>query len=338
MSNESNIDHLLDSTPDEPSTIDDITLQGFSQDSLSIVYSDQDNNTSSYKTVRRENHVDCVIPGSKSKEIGDCIFSYYKSFDLEKLDVVLGTNSVLPIEVKCTLNGLNVLEYSTWISDPLDSVMSKVNFTRILLSTTQDVFQYQIKKAFVTTPISYLLQVQAPYGTLDKLYIHIDWSTTTSKQFQLNWLNNHKVLSQYVEQLLVSILVRKTFNIFPLIFNDTFVKKVIPIASYLPRIAQSLQKIIKTSKDTSHDDFNDKLLENIEMIKNNTQIMKPVFTSKDDLVTNLTLGMYYTVSKRTHMPTNISLLSNKNQSSPNALNAVTKIWSIMVSALSDNES
>ncbi|KAI8085584.1 hypothetical protein BDF21DRAFT_415534, partial [Thamnidium elegans] len=269
MSNESNIDHLLDSTPDEPSTIDDITLQGFSQNSLSIVYSDQDNNTSSYKTVRRENHVDCVIPGSKSKEIGDCIFSCkvscvqymsyrilstidYKSFDLEKLDVVLGTNSVLPIEVKCTLNGLNVLEYSTWISDPLDSVMSKVNFTRILLSTTQDVFQYQIKKAFVTTPISYLLQVQAPYGTLDKLYIHIDWSTTTSKQFQLNWLNNHKVLSQYVEQLLVSILVRKTFNIFPLIFNDTFVKKVIPIASYLPRIAQSLQKIIKTSKDTSH--------------------------------------------------------------------------------------
>lgn len=139
MSSESSIDHLLGSTPEEPFTLDDTALQDFSQDSLSIVYSDRDHNTSSYKTVRRENHVDCSVPGSKSKGFGDCMFSckascvqfisygiastiHYKSFDLEKLDVVLGTRSVLSIEVECTLNGLNVLEYSTWISNPLDSV------------------------------------------------------------------------------------------------------------------------------------------------------------------------------------------------------------------------
>ncbi|GAA5814601.1 hypothetical protein MFLAVUS_008100 [Mucor flavus] len=349
---ESSIDHLLGSTPEEPLTIDDTALQDFSQDSLYIAYSDQDHNTSSYKTVRRENHVDFNVPGSKSKGFGDCMFSCkascvqfisygivstidYKSFDLEKLDVVLGSHSVLPIEIECTLNGLNVLEYPTWISDPLDLVMSKVNFTRIPSSMTQNVFKYQIKKAFVTTPISYLLQVQAPYGTLDKLYIHIDWSTTASKQFQLNWSINRKELSRYVEQLFESILMRKTFHVFPLIFSDAFVKRVVPIASYLPRIAHSLQKIIKTSKDTSHNDFNDKLFESLDMIKNNTHIMKPVFTPKDDLVTNLTLGMYHTVSKTTNTPNRISLLSNRNKSSPNALNAVTKIWSIMVP---DNES
>lgn len=102
--------------------------------------------------------------------------------------------------------------------------MSKANFTRIPSSITQNVFKYQIKKAFVTTPISYLLQVQAPYGTLDKLYIHIDWSTTTSKHFQLNWSIRQKELSQYVEHLFESILMRKTFHVFPLIFSDAFVK------------------------------------------------------------------------------------------------------------------
>lgn len=139
MSSESSIDHLLGSTPEEPLTIDDTALQDFSQDSLYIAYSDQDHNTSSYKTVRRENHVDFNVPGSKSKGFGDCMFSCkascvqfisygivstidYKSFDLEKLDVVLGSHSVLPIEIECTLNGLNVLEYPTWISDPLDLV------------------------------------------------------------------------------------------------------------------------------------------------------------------------------------------------------------------------
>jgi hypothetical protein len=61
MSTESSIDHLLGSTQEELPTITD---RDFSQDSLSIVYSDQDN-SSSYKTVRRENHVACGIPESK---------------------------------------------------------------------------------------------------------------------------------------------------------------------------------------------------------------------------------------------------------------------------------
>lgn len=102
-----------------------------------------DKEIKSYKTVRREIQTSCVIPESKTKENDglSCTFSCkstcdqfisyqvlsttkYKSFDLEKLDVVLNSNSILPIQVECTLNGLNVLQYPTWISDTLNLVRS----------------------------------------------------------------------------------------------------------------------------------------------------------------------------------------------------------------------
>ncbi|KAI9342151.1 hypothetical protein BD770DRAFT_398779 [Pilaira anomala] len=313
-----------------------------------------------YKTVRREIQTSCVIPESKSKENDglsytfsckstcDQFISYqvlsttkYKSFDLEKLDVVLNSNSILPIQVECTLNGLHVLQYPTWISDTLHLVMSNVKFKNISSSSKEEgLFHYQVQKAFVTTPLSYLLQLQAPHGVLDKLYIHLDWTTTNSKSFQTAWNleSDREFMSRYVEEILVTLLGKRTFISYPLVFSDIFVKRSVPIISYLPRIAQSIQKMIKASKDTCPEsEFNERLSKQVKTIEKNTQIMRPMYTTEDDTVTNLTLGMYYTATRKSNIPTSNSLF-NKELSSPNSLNAVTKIWSIMVSAQADTDS
>lgn len=46
----------------------------------------------------------------------------YNPFDLEKLDVVLNENSILSIQISCTLNGLDVLEYPSWMTEALNEV------------------------------------------------------------------------------------------------------------------------------------------------------------------------------------------------------------------------
>lgn len=48
--------------------------------------------------------------------------AHYSPFELEKLDIVLNENSVLDIQVNCTLNGLDVLEYTSWITEALNEV------------------------------------------------------------------------------------------------------------------------------------------------------------------------------------------------------------------------
>lgn len=46
----------------------------------------------------------------------------YNPIELEKLDVVLNENSILNIQISCTLNGLDVLEYPPWMTDALNEV------------------------------------------------------------------------------------------------------------------------------------------------------------------------------------------------------------------------
>lgn len=112
--------------------------------------------------------------------------------------------------------------------------MSNVKFKNISSSKEQEEgssFHYQVQKAFVTTPLSYLLQLQAPHGVLDKLYIHLDWTTTHSKSFQTAWNleSNQEFMSRYVEEILVTLLGKRTFISYPLIFSDIFVK----VSTYL---------------------------------------------------------------------------------------------------------
>lgn len=48
--------------------------------------------------------------------------THYSPFELEKLDIVLNENSVLDIQINCTLNGLDVLEYTSWLTEALSEV------------------------------------------------------------------------------------------------------------------------------------------------------------------------------------------------------------------------
>jgi hypothetical protein len=47
----------------------------------------------------------------------------YKPFDLDKLDIVLNAESILVIQIDCTLNELDTLGNGSWIADPLNKVL-----------------------------------------------------------------------------------------------------------------------------------------------------------------------------------------------------------------------
>lgn len=50
----------------------------------------------------------------------------YKPFDLAKLDITLNTESVLLVQIDCTLNEQDCLEYPSWIIRPLNKVFGPV--------------------------------------------------------------------------------------------------------------------------------------------------------------------------------------------------------------------
>jgi hypothetical protein len=97
------------------------------------------------KTVKREKQILHIIPESRSNGIlfsNGTIQSFtceincsqhisynvistlkYRQFDLGKLDIVLNENSVLDIQMDCTLNGLDILGHPAWLTDALTKVM-----------------------------------------------------------------------------------------------------------------------------------------------------------------------------------------------------------------------
>lgn len=203
----------------------------------------------SSKLVQHEKQLSCIIPEQRSENmllqdntVYRSVFSCratchqynsykmlslteYELFDLDKLDIVLNSNSILPIRITCTLNGLDTLKYPLWIGSSLDEVMGYPEFKNIQ-SSKQDLFQYEIQKAFATTPLSYLLQKHAPHGVLEKLHVHLDWITTDSVMFQSAWNHNLKreLISSYVQDVFIEILIKRTFRFYPLIFSSFYVK------------------------------------------------------------------------------------------------------------------
>jgi hypothetical protein len=87
------------------------------------------------------------------------------------------------------------------------------------------IFRYVIQRAFVTTPLSYLLEKQAPHGVLEKLYVSLNWTTDNSNEFQSSWKRFKKEsISNYVEDVIIELVSRRIFCFYPLIFSTTFVK------------------------------------------------------------------------------------------------------------------
>ncbi|KAI7896899.1 uncharacterized protein EV154DRAFT_491171, partial [Mucor mucedo] len=266
----------------------------------------------------------------------------HEPFDLNKLDIVLDPNSVLSIRITCTLNGLNTLKYPSWIEISLNKLMESTDFIKLQSFCKGDLFQYKIDKAFASSPLSYLLQKKAPHGVLKSLHIHLDWITKDSVMFQLAWNHDFKIesISNYFQEVLSGILTKRIFRHYPLIFSGAFVKRIVPVISHLPQIAQSLQKIIKTSKDTCQNNgFNDSLTDKLKMVEKNMGVLRPHTSSvvdqdeenKEALLTNLILGLYYTTTKSAKDDQIKSIpktLVVKTRNTPDAVEAVTKIWSV----------
>ncbi|KAI8992005.1 hypothetical protein BDF20DRAFT_847712 [Mycotypha africana] len=176
------------------------------------------------------------------------------------------------------MNGLNnILEYPDWITDNLAKLMENCGFS-LVEKNSSDVEQhlqqtsiFKIGKAFVTTPLSYILDRQAPHAVLNKLEIVFDFgSNGQSKEFVTNWKRKFHVdtISEYMEYALNLILLKKTFYMYPLIFSSFYAKKLSQTSAYLPHIAQSLQKIYITSKSTmsvSNHEFSESMLQKLKV-------------------------------------------------------------------------
>lgn len=112
--------------------------------------------------------------------------------------------------------------------------MKKVRFVNITPPTPSGQqmcgsrqFQFAVQKAFITTPMSYLLEKQAPHGVLEKFTLHLDWCTAKgSKEFQLVWKRGfqREAITRYAEDALFEVLVRRVFHHYPLIFSNYHVR------------------------------------------------------------------------------------------------------------------
>ena len=106
--------------------------------------------------------------------------------------------------------------------------MEKVEFSHKEQQQRGRTFEFVVQKAFVTTPLSYLLEKQAPHGILENMTLQLDFDTTNgkSKKFAEHWNreSNKEAVLKYVEEALFELLVRRVFQRYPLIFSSFYVK------------------------------------------------------------------------------------------------------------------
>ncbi|CEP12453.1 hypothetical protein [Parasitella parasitica] len=292
----------------------------------------------------------------------------YRQFDLDKLDVVLNPTGVLDVQCILLLNNLkDKLDYPSWLQVVLDKVMQKCRFkpkptTTWASAAESGTYYYQIEKAFVTTPISYVLDKQAPYGTLDKLEVVFNFTSPKLKEFQANWKRKLTldIMSNYLEEALTTLLIKKTCHLYPLIFSSTYAKKLTQNLSYLPHIAQSLQKIYITSRSTmsiTNHAFSESIEQKLDTIKRNVEIMAPYKNDQEDttaanadvtkdrlqelarndtITDYLTLGMYYSLRNDNKLPKTTK--NGPTFDPPNALCSIARLWSITCSTSYNDDS
>ncbi|KAI8373765.1 hypothetical protein BD560DRAFT_394316 [Blakeslea trispora] len=248
--------------------------------------------------------------------------------ELNKLDVILNAHSCLEVHCYFLLNGLDhILTWPSWFHTALHDSMHQCGLR--LVKQTDHVYYFEMEKAFITPPLSYLMDQQVPYGTLERIDLIIDWNTTKPKEFQTIWkreLFQVDLLIRYMQEALYQLIIRKTCYQYPLIFSNHYVKKLSNMMSYLPPIAHALQKIYTTSKSTmsvNNHDFTMTFMDKLQTIKRNTEVMKPI--EKDEMTTDLILGMYHairTVHKVKACPTQKVVIDP-----PNAMCTVARLWS-----------
>ncbi|CAO3685827.1 unnamed protein product [Rhizopus microsporus] len=301
------------------------------------------------KSITRQREINYKIPASKSKglfsqldfscELTCCQhISYdlpyeleYKTVDLEKLDIVL--------------NQQNTLEHTAWMSTALINVMSKCGLVLMCdLPQKKGYCMFRMPNAFINTPASYLLETPVPHEkhnillslTRHPFLLH-------PREFQKLWLSkDNPVMLEYVEKALWGAIIRKTCQLYPLIFSNAYVKRTSSAMAYLPCISQSIYRVMETARVASKSDFVDKITSNLEVIEENTRTMRPTVEggggSKDDvfnITTTLTLGLYHCI-KNQHKRKSTQLSPVAVQRPPDANNTITHLWSITCSTNSVN--
>ncbi|KAL9549254.1 hypothetical protein MBANPS3_005293 [Mucor bainieri] len=332
-------------------------------------------NIANIKSVKQ---VNVSVPESKSMNIMTTAFSCeatclhhltyklqhrdedYRQFDLDKLDIVLNPSGILNIQCTLLLNGLEgSLDYPSWLHVIFDNVMQKCRFKSASKQNGENGhYRYQVEKAFVTTPISYVLDKQAPYGTLDTVEVLLDFSSPKTKEFHANWKRKLTldIMSEYMEEVLTMLLIKKTCHLYPLIFSSAYAKRLTQSLSYLPHIARSLQQIYVTSRSTmsvTNHSFSESIEQKMDMIQKNVDIMRPfkteeeptssatedkmkAITQNDTISEQLTLGMYYSLrndSKAKPKPN----LGTTGIDPPNALCSIARLWSVTCSTGSNDD-
>lgn len=329
----------------------------------------QEHIASSISIIKSVKQVNVSVPETKSTHIMTTAFSCeatclhhltyklqhqdedYRQFDVDKLDIVLGPSGALDIRCTLLLNGLEgSLDYPSWFQAIFNNAMQKCRFKPANKENEEKgLYRYQVEKAFVTTPISYVLDTQAPYGTLDTLEVLLDFSSPKAKEFHANWKRKltFESMSDYMEDVLTMLLIKKTCHLYPLIFSSAYAKRLTQSLSYLPHIARSLQQIYVTSRSTmsvTNHAFSESIEQKLDIIQKNVAIMRPLKTNKELTVTkdrikpitqndaiseHLTLGMYYSLR-------NDSKAAKPNAHAttidpPNALCSVARLWSVTCS-------
>ncbi|GAN08081.1 hypothetical protein MAM1_0188c07588 [Mucor ambiguus] len=282
----------------------------------------------------------------------------YRQFDLDKLDVVLNPSGVLKIQCTILLNGLEgSLDYPSWLQVIFDNVMQKCRFKPANKQNEEKgLYHYQVEKAFVTTPISYVLDKQAPYGTLDTLEVLLDFSSPKTKEFHANWKRKLTldIMSDYMEEVLIMLLIKKTCHLYPLIFSSAYAKRLTQSLPYLPHIARSLQQIYVTSRSTmsvTNHAFSESIEQKMDMIQKNVDIMHPfkmdeeptstatedkikAITQNDTISEQLTLGMYYSLRNDSKAKPNAH---TTYIDPPNALCSIARLWSVTCSTSNNDD-
>ncbi|KAK4518604.1 uncharacterized protein ATC70_008823 [Mucor velutinosus] len=325
---------------------------------------------SSIANTKSVKHVNVSIPESKSTNIMTTVFSCeatclhhltyrlqnrhkdYRQFELDKLDIVLSPSGVLNIQFTLLLNGLeDSLDYPSWFQVIFDNVMQKCRFKPANKQNEEKgLYRYQVEKSFVTTPISYVLDKQASYGTLDTLEFLLDFTSPKAKEFHANWKRKLtlEIMSDYMEDVLTMLLIKKTCHLYPLIFSSAYAKRLTQSLSYLPHIAKSLQQIYVTSRSTmsvTNHAFSESIEQKMDMIQKNVDIMCPfkinekpastatedkikAITQNDSISEQLTLGMYYSLRNDSKAKPNAHTTAIDP---PNALCSIARLWSVTCS-------
>ncbi|KAI8981444.1 hypothetical protein BDB01DRAFT_166317 [Pilobolus umbonatus] len=250
--------------------------------------------------------------------------------DLDKLDTVLDANGILVIQYREYMNGFDPLEYPQWIYSILDTIMNKCGFT-LCESEQEDLAhrKYEMANSFKTSPLSYILNKSSPHGVFKEMEITMKWATKNPREFH-RIRSTDRMIKDYVEQTIWSLLAYKVIPKYKLIFSAVYVRKLCPIISYLPHISHSLCKIIRAAKETSTTEFNNSIETKLKRIADNTKIMHPMtyedMNDESSIYNSMVSGLYYSVKNTTK-----GIIKQKGET-PDALHSINNIWSVSCSS------